>query len=186
MSENYTINLRGIDNGAVRIELNSDSGSFVLNLHNKSCDPLMEFGETLLQIHDYCQNANTPASFPKAFFIFWECRNYQYTLEFTLSDNEEVELKISYCPDIFAGIRTENELQLIIKAKLKTFLQDYFEQLKKILLDYGFIGYKERWRRHDFPIAMFLRLYTIINDVKQHTDNLPCCLQYLQTIIREN
>ncbi|MDD5728975.1 MAG: hypothetical protein PHV59_10465 [Victivallales bacterium] len=181
-----TIRLREVDNGAVKIELNSGGGSFVLNLHNKSCDPLVEFGETLLQMYDYSQSANTEASFPKNFFIFWECRNYQYTLEFTLLSKEDMELKISYCPDIFAGIRTENDLQLTILTRLETLLQDYFAQLKKILLAYGFIGYKDRWRRHDFPAAMFLRLYAVTNEAKITAGGIPCCLQYLQTIIRGN
>ena len=185
MNENCVISLDGVENGAVRIKLNSGANNFVMNLHNKSCDPLTELGETLLLIHNYCENAKSNSSFPKSFFLFWECRNYQYTLEFILLNNTELELKTSYCPDIFAGIRTENELQLTAKTDVKDLLHNYFIQLKEMLLDYGFIGYKSRWQRHDFPIAMFLKLYTMINGTEKQQTDLPCCLHYLQTIIAD-
>jgi hypothetical protein len=183
MNGNCIISLDGVENGAVRIKLNSATNNFVMNLHNKSCDPLTELGETLLQIHSYCQNAESASSFPKSFFLFWECRNYQYTIEFILLDNKELELKTSYCPDIFAGIRTENELQLTVRTEIRNLLQNYFIQLKELLLNYGFIGYKSRWQRHDFPIAMFLKLYTVLNGTEHQQTDLPCCLHYLQTII---
>ena len=186
MNENCVISLDGVENGAVRIKLNSDANNFTMDLHNKSCDPLTELGETLLQIHSYCQNAESSSSFPKSFFLFWECRNYQYTLEFTLLNNNKVELKTSYCPDIFAGIRTENELQLTVITTVEDLLQDYFTQLKELLLEYGFIGYKSRWQRHDFPVSMFLKLYTILNDTEDQPTNMPCCLHYLKTIITDN
>jgi hypothetical protein len=183
MANNSIISLSEIINGGIEIEMYSGDDKFVMNLHNKSCEPLAELGETLLQIEEYYKNADSSGSFPKSFFIFWECRTYQYTLEFILKPAKEIEIQISHCPDIFAGIRTENELRLTLQAKFEKILYDFFDELQKTLLNYGFIGYKKRWQCHDFPIAMFLNLYSIINNTENQQTSLPRCLGYLQEII---
>lgn len=185
MSNNTVIKLNNLVDGGIQIELCALNESFVMKLHNKSCEPLAELGETLLQINDYYLKADKQACFPKSFYIFWECRHYQYTLEFILHEDRLVDIKLSYCPDIFAGIRTENELQLTVNAKLDILLDEYHNELRNLLLEYGFVGYKDRWKRHDFPISMFLKLHTTTQTCTAPQSRIPHGLMHLKQMIHK-
>jgi len=55
--------------------------------------------------------------------------------------------------------------------------------MKKLLLHYGFIGYKKRWQKHDFPIAIFLKLYNLLYGKPEGSNSLPCYLECLQKML---
>ncbi|MDD5698728.1 MAG: hypothetical protein PHH77_08955 [Victivallaceae bacterium] len=97
---------------------------------------------------------------------------------FTGKKNGAIDLSLI----IFAGIRTETELVLNVQTSLDALVENLFAEMKKLLLNYGFIEYKERWRRHDFPIAVFLKLYLLLNGRSLQSLSLPCCLEYFRAI----
>ena len=187
MENSSIISVKELTDGKLKLEVHSSNEYITLDLLNKSCEPLTELGETLLNIYDYYnENKCRKASNPESFFLFWECDNYQYTLEFILNPDQAIEIKISYCPDIFAGIRTENELQLSVRTNLKVLLENLLEEMKTTLTKYGFVGYRNRWRQRDFPVAVFLKLYNLLHGAEHDPAFLPRCLECLKKIAGED
>ena len=185
MKDNSIISLKKIINGTLQIEICSLKKCIVMNLQKKSCEPINELGEILFDIYDYYNNEKCQSDNPKSLYIFWQCESCQYSLEFILNQNEKIDFQISFCPDIYAGIRTENELQLSIQTTLKALMENLLEEMKNTLLNYGFIGYKKRWQEHDFPIATFLKLYNLLHGKHKETTSLPRCLECLQKIVSD-
>ena len=181
MGKSSIINLKEVVDGTLQMEICSPDECFIMDLQKKYCDPINELGEVLFDIYDY-YNENSNAEDSKSLYIFWECDPYQYTLEFILNPDQQVELKVSYCPDVFAGIHTESELKLCVHTNLKNLMENFLEEMKNTLLNYGFIGYKKRWQQHDFPIATFLKLYNLLHGRYQEPTSLPRCLECLQKI----
>ncbi len=184
MKDSSIISLKEVMDGTLQIEIRSSDEYVIMNLQKKSCEPINELGEILFDIYDYYnENKNCPADYPKSLYLFWECESCQYSLEFILNQDEKIDLRISYCPDIFAGIHTESKLKLSVQTTLKALMGNLFEEMKTILLNYGFIGYKKRWQQHDFPIAAFLKLYNLLHGKHQEATSLPRCLECLQKIV---
>ena len=153
-----------------------------MNLQKKHCEPINELGEILFDIYDY-YNENPETNNPKSLYLFWECESCQYSLEFILNPNQIIDIKVSHCPDIFAGIHTESELKLSIQTTLKNLMENLLEEMKNTLLSYGFIGYKNRWQQHDFPVATFLKLYNLLHGKYKDPTSLPRCIECLQKIV---
>ncbi|MDD5596607.1 MAG: hypothetical protein PHV82_01600, partial [Victivallaceae bacterium] len=93
---------------------------------------------------------------------------------------------VIYCSDIFAGIQTDTEIKLRVRTTLDKLIKNFYEELRNTLLNYGFIGYRRRWRHHDFPVATFLKLYSLIHGRTPSPSSLPRCLKCLQEIAAEN
>jgi hypothetical protein len=184
MEENSIISLKEVNDGRLQVEIHSSGGCVSMDLNSKSCDPLAEFGETLLEIRNYCRCRNDNE--PRSFYLFWGCGSSQYSLEFIPHDENSVDLLVGCCSDVFAGIQTETELKLRIRATLDELIKNFYEEMKSTLLNYGFIGYRRRWLRHDFPIATFLKLYSMIYGHCLSPSSLPRCLKCLQEIAAEN
>ena len=62
-------------------------------------------------------------------------------------------------------------------------MENLLEEMKNILLNYGFVGYKKRWQEHDFPIATFLKLYNLLHGKHKEATSFPRCLECLQKIV---
>lgn len=185
MGENSIISLKEVINGMLQIEVHSSDECIIMNLQKKYCEPINELGEILFDIYDY-YNENPETTSSKSFYLFWECDPYQYSLEFILKPNQAIELKVSYCPDIFAGIHTESELKINVQTTLKDLMENFLKEMKKTLLNYGFIGYRKRWQQHDFPIATFLKLYNLLHERHKEATSLPRCLECLQKIVSKD
>lgn len=181
MEKNSIISLKEVIDGMLRMEICSSEKCVIMDLQKKHCEPINELGEILFDIYDY-YNENPNAKDSKLLYLFWECDTYQYSLEFILNPNQIIDIKVSYCPDIFAGIHTENELKLNIQTNLKRLMENILEEMKNTLLNYGFIGYKKRWQQHDFPVATFLKLYNLLHGKYKKPTSLPRCLECLQKI----
>ena len=175
--------LKEVIDGTLQIEIRSSDEHIIMNLQKKFCNPLSELGEILFDIYNYYENGNCQTVDSKSMYLFWESESCQYSLEFILNQNQVINLKICHCPDIFAGIHTESELKLNIQIKLKTLMENFLEGMKKLLLHYGFIGYKKRWQKHDFPIAIFLKLYNLLYGKPEGSNSLPCYLECLQKML---
>ena len=182
MGKNSIIGLKEVIDGTLQMEMCSASECITLKLHKKHCEPINELGEILFDIYNY-YNENIETDVSESLYLFWECESYQYSLEFVLNPDQTITINISYCPDIFAGIHTESELQLSIQTNLKSLMENMLEEMKKILLTYGFVGYRKRWQQHDFPVATFLKLYNILNGRHQEPTSLPRCLECLQKMV---
>ncbi len=184
MKDSSIISLKEVIDGTLQIEIRSLDEYVIMDLQKKSCEPINELGEILFDIYDYYnENKNCQADDPKSLYLFWECESCQYSLEFILNPNQIIGLKISYCPDIFAGIHTESELKLSVQTTLKALMENFLEEMKNTLSNYGFIGYKKRWQQHDFPIATFLKLYNLLHGKHKESTSLPRCLECLQKIV---
>ena len=181
MGKSSIISLKEVANGTLQMGICSSDECFIMDLQKKHCEPINELGEVLFDIYNY-YNENPAAKDSRSLYVFWECDPYQYTLEFILNPNQQIELKVSYCPDVFAGIHTENELKLSVQTNLKNLMENFLEEMKNTLVNYGFIGYKKRWEQHDFPIATFLKLYNLLHGRYQEQTSLPRCLECLQKI----
>jgi hypothetical protein len=182
MEKNSIISLKEVVNGTLQIEICSLDECFIMDLQKKYCEPINELGEILFDIYDY-YNKNSQLDDTRSLYLFWECESYQYSLEFILNPNQTIELKVSYCPDIFAGIHTESELKISVHTNLKNLMENFLEEMKKTLLSYGFIGYRKRWQQHDFPIATFLKLYNLLHGKYKDPTSLPRCLECLQKMV---
>lgn len=176
------ISLKEVINGKLQLEIHSSDESIIINLQKKYCEPINELGEILFDIYDY-YNENSQSEDSKSLYLFWECEACQYTLKFILNQDEKIDFQVNYCPDIFAGIQTESELKLSVQTTLKALMENFLEEMKNTLLNYGFIGYKRRWQQHDFPIATFLKLHNLLHGEHKKTNSLPCCLECLQKIV---
>jgi len=176
------ISLKEVIDGTLQMEMCSESECIAMTLHKKHCEPINELGEILFDIYDH-YNENSTADTSKSLYLFWESESYQYSLEFVLNPDQTIIIKLSYCPDIFAGIHTESELKLSVQTNLKNLMENLLEEMKKILLAYGFVGYRNRWQQHDFPVATFLKLYNILHGKHQEPTSLPRCLECLQKIV---
>jgi len=182
MGESSIISLKEVINGTLQIEICSSDECIFMNLQKKHCEPINELGEILFDIYDY-YNENSETNNPKSLYLFWECESCQYSLEFILNPNQIIDIKVSHCPDIFAGIHTESELKLSIQTTLKNLMENLLEEMKNTLLSYGFIGYKNRWQQHDFPVATFLKLYNLLHGKSKDPTSLPRCFECLQKIV---
>jgi len=176
------ISLKEVINGKLQVEIHSSDECIIMNLQKKYCEPINELGEILFDIYDY-YNENPQSEDSKSLYLFWECESYQYSLEFILNQDEKIDIQVSYCPDIFAGIQTESELKLNVQTTLKALMENFLEEMKNTLSIYGFIGYKKRWQEHDFPIATFLKLYNLLHGKHKESTSLPRCLECLQKIV---
>ena len=185
MGKSSVISLKEIIDGTLHMEICSPDECFSMELQKKHCEPINELGEILFDIYDY-YNENPDAAGSKNLYIFWECESCQYSLEFILNPGQVINININHCPDIFAGIHTESELKLSIKTNLKHLMENLLEEMKNILLAYGFVGYRRRWQQHDFPIATFLKLYNILNGRHQEPTSLPRCLECLQKMVSKD
>lgn len=184
MEANSIISLKEVSNGRLQIEIHSPDEYLAMDLSSKSCDPLAEFGEVLLEIRNHCRSCQ--AKGPRSFYLFWGCGALQYSLEFILRHDRSIDLLVGCCPDVFAGIQTETELKLHVRTTLDELVKNFYEEMRNILLNYGFIGYKRRWQRHDFPVAAFLKFYRLLYDSTPAPPALPRCLKCLQEIAAEN
>lgn len=182
MGDSSIIRLPEVADGRIRLEIGSPSESVVMDLPHECGEPLSELGETLIEISSF---RNTSPGRSKSFFLFWQCDSRQYSLELILNPDRTVTLRVSCCPDIFAGIRTENEPVLSVRTTPEALAENLFAEMKKLLLNYGFIGYKERWRQHDFPIAVFLKLQLLLNRPAAPGVSLPCCLKHFRAAIAD-
>lgn len=181
MEKSSIISLKEVIDGTLRIEICSSNECVIMDLQKKHCEPINELGEILFDIYDY-YNETPETDTTKSLYLFWECDPCQYSLEFILNPSQIIDINVSYCPDIFAGIHTESELKLSIQTTLKILMENFLEEMKNTLLNYGFIGYKKRWQRHDFPIATFLKLYNLLHGKYKEPTSLPRCLECLQKI----
>lgn len=184
MKKNSIINLKEVIDGRLQIEINSSNDSLLMDLQKKHCEPINELGEILFEIYDHYNEDQQPND-SKSLYLFWECDSSQYSLEFILHPKQLIDLKVSYCPDIFAGIHTESELKISVQMTLKDLMEDFLKEMKNVLLNYGFIGYRKRWQRHDFPIATFLKLYHLLHGEYKEATSLPPCLECLQKIVKK-
>jgi hypothetical protein len=182
MGKSSIISLKEVINGTLQIEIRSSNECIVMNLRKKYCEPINELGEILFDIYDY-YNENPETNNSKSSYLFWECESCQYSLEFILNPNQIIDIKVSHCPDIFAGIHTESELKLSIQTTLKDLMENLLEEMKNTLLNYGFIGYKNRWQQQDFPVATFLKLYNLLHGKYKDPTSLPRCIECLQKIV---
>ena len=181
MENKSIISLKEIKDGTLQLEICSVNECILMSLQKKYCEPINELGEILFDIYNH-YNENSHAHDSKILYLFWECDPHQYSLEFILKANQIIEIQVSYCPDVFAGIHTESELKLSIETSLKDLMENFLDEMKNTLLNYGFIGYKKRWERHDFPIATFLKLYNLLHGKHKEPTSLPRCLECLQKI----
>jgi len=184
MKDSSIISFKEVIDGTLQIEIRSLDECVIITLQKKSCEPINELGEILFDIYDY-YNEKCPPDEPKSLYLFWEYESCQYSLEFILNSNQKIDLQISYCPDIFAGIHTESKLKLSVQTTLKDLMENLLEEMKNTLLNYGFVGYKKRWQEHDFPIATFLKLYNLLHGKHKETTSLPRCLECLQKIVSD-
>lgn len=182
MEKKSIISLKEVINGTLQIEICSPDECIVMSLERKYSEPINELGEILFDIYNY-YNENSQINDSKSLYLFWECDSHQYSLEFILNPKQIIDIQVSYCPDIFAGIHTESELKLSIKTTLKDLMENFLDEMKNTLLNYGFIGYKKRWQEHDFPIATFLKLYNLLHGKHKNPTSFPCCLECLQKIV---
>jgi len=182
MEKDSILSIKEVIDGTLQIEMRSSNESVIMDLQKKHCEPINELGEILFDIYDY-YNENSQLKNSKTLYLFWECDFYQYSLEFILNPNQVIDIQLSYCPDIFAGIHTESELKLSVQITLRALMENLLDEMKNTLLNYGFIGYKKRWQQHDFPIATFLKLYNLLHGKFKEPTSLPRCLECLQKIV---
>jgi hypothetical protein len=80
-----------------------------------------------------------------------------------------------------AGIHTKDELKMAIEITLDAMLENLYCELEQVLVRTGFVEYREKWRTHDFPIADFLRLRSIVHPecgpVESFRDELATLLE---------
>lgn len=183
MGESSVIVLKSIEEGWLEMEVLSSAESVSLRLPSQSCEPLAELGETILKLHAFYNSSDSNKS-NSPLYTFWEGDNWLYTWSFAPLQQREVEVEITYCPDIYAGIHTKTELKLSSKIPLEQLTLNLFNEMKQILLRYGFIGYKRKWKHHDFPIALFLRLYNTLTDVEKAAVDFPSEMGSLQQIFK--
>ncbi|WP_371381616.1 hypothetical protein [Sporomusa aerivorans] len=101
-----------------------------------------------------------PQSQPKKFFknsFLWhaEPSGYNWTIE--LFGDSNIRVKIESVTDAFDP-SSDRKVEMDLVCNLDQFLEMIVESVEVLLSKHGFIGYKETWVNHDFPISAYLKL----------------------------
>lgn len=181
MSERSVIVLKAVDGGWLEIEMipQQEANKVVLKLPSKSCEPLIDLTDSLLKINSlYREDGGLPEQ-AKGAYTFWEAEPLMYTCAFIPKDQRQIVIELSCCSDMYAGIHTHDDTKLNTDVKLDILLNNLYEEMKSLLLRYGFTGYYENWGK-DFPLSIFLKLHNLVKDRKLIKHDLQSELEALQ------
>jgi hypothetical protein len=138
-------------------------GTFRLKLPSSRSEPLADLLQNLLEIVRRYESDPGFGNTPEPFYTFWEGDPWQYTWAITPKRDRTLDVELTYCGDMCAGIHTKDELKMATEIPLDAFLENLYTELEHILVETGFVRYREKWRTHDFPIADFLQLRSIVH-----------------------
>ncbi|MFA7232237.1 MAG: hypothetical protein WC071_13275, partial [Victivallaceae bacterium] len=167
MSKRSVIVLKAVDDGWLEIEMIplQEAEKVVFKLPSESCEPLIDLTDSLLKINAlYREDGGLPEQ-TKGVYTFWEANPRMYTCAFIPKDQRQIGIELSCCSDMYAGIHTHDDTKLNTDVKLDILLNNFYEEMKSLLLRYGFTGYYENWGK-DFPLSIFLKLHTLVKDNK--------------------
>ena len=67
---------------------------------------------------------------------------------------------------------TDGKLIFDVQCRLRTFAGAVYDGCKRLLAEYGYAGYKEKWQQHDFPDSEFGELKLLL-EAKQTRRTTP-------------
>ncbi len=181
------IALKSIENGWIELHFAASRNveTKMIRLASKTCDPPSDLAIAVLNIAAVCgKNSDITTIAPH--FIFWEVKPQLYTCSLAPAGDETIAIELHHCPDMYAGIHTTDELRLCAVIHLSDLTANLFEEMRGLLLQHGFVGYRHRWGR-DFPLALLVELYKLLNpDVATTTADINGEFRLLQTIFNFN
>ncbi len=159
MQKKMKIKISSFANSVMALSLSASQGNLTMKLGAEKCDPLTELGELLFDLHAVYED---PPQLGKVqpFYLFWDGDGGQYTWCLTPGHDKSIAIEISFCQDNSEGNYPypENELQLVTVASLDELTDQLFREMKKLLELHSFSGYRQHWRKRDFPLSLLLRL----------------------------
>jgi hypothetical protein len=164
MVENSIIMFKSVNSGWLEMEVASsrDSSHAVFRLPSASCDPLVELSDAVLRVaRCYDQQGNFQSN-GEQFFMFWEVEKQMYTCRFEPRQGRMIEVELSLCSDMYAGIHTHDDIQVISLVPLEALAGNIFEEMRKLLASCGLVGYRRKWGIA-FPTGLFLQLYDFVS-----------------------
>jgi hypothetical protein len=163
MTKQSIMSLKSIESGWLEMELAPPAKDKVtIKLPSSHCEPLADLLDCLLAIHQRYAENDAFGREEELFYTFWEGDPWQYTWRLSPHTDRMLEIELSFCEDTFAGIHLQEEIKLSTSVNFDLLMQNLYQDLKRLLLEYGFCKYKERWQSRDFPIANFIKLRSIL------------------------
>ncbi|MCP3967048.1 MAG: hypothetical protein GY750_21105 [Lentisphaerae bacterium] len=166
MNNNSFFSIKSLAAGTLQIEFYSDinSETALMTLPAENCDPLAEMADTLIKIHSSYDPDGNVMDNTVRFFTFWEADKAMYSCEYTPKPNRLLEVEMTVCNNMYAGIHTHDDLCLKFARPLCIILKNTYEEMKNLLVNQGFCGYRSNWSTGEFPVSYFIQLHSLVND----------------------
>ena len=156
----FRILINDVEGGLIHGEVvvNAKPHPFTVGHKHAPIDDLLR---TLLDLHEtMASGASTGAE--GLFFSFWEGEPSQYTWRFTPLDDALVKVEFSFCENVAAGIHTKDEWEVFETVTLRVLLEGFHMELRKLLVQWGLAGYRQRMLNREFPLSDLIALGALL------------------------
>ncbi|QSH42189.1 hypothetical protein P0136_04085 [Lentisphaerota bacterium ZTH] len=163
MNDNQFFKIRSLKAGELQMEFRSnDLEKAIIKLPASHSDPLAEMADVLLKINANYDTAGNVIDSSARFFTFWEADKTMYTCEYTPRAQRVVDIEMNICNNMYAGIHTHDDFCLRFRDGIDNILANIYEEMKRLLMDHGFCGYRSSWSKGEFPLSYFLQLHNLV------------------------
>ncbi|MDR3598074.1 hypothetical protein [Clostridium sp.] len=165
----FSYELSGIGWAEANIEINGCNGYFSVSYLN---DALKELLEAIMILLMECVPKDEVKKQSK---FEWHAEPGGDVWNLTSIDNNQLHILIESYTDLYK--KSDKKIILDEVCDTRDFIKCIIDEMDNIIKNYGFVGYRETWYNHDFPISAYLKLKNYLITKKrfnvEHIERYP-------------